>query len=142
MMRDAQSISVYDRLREGAISLSKEWFGTPGVRVMLMLWLLPDLVRLMIKLLEDVRVSLLDKLFILSVLLYVIFPIDFLPEMLAGPFGFVEDLLLAGLMLVRLIGNPANAEAIREYWNGDPAVIPKIQQINQRVKQFLSKRPF
>jgi len=102
--------------------------------------LLPDLVRLMIKLVEDSRVSLADKIFILGVLLYVVFPIDFLPEMLAGPFGIVEDLLLAGFMLVRLVGNPANAEAIQAYWNGAPNVIPRIQQLNQKFRQLLTKR--
>lgn len=134
-----ENLSWYDRLHHDTLVLSKAWFGLPGERLMLVAWLLPDLVRLMIKLLEDFRVSPLDKLFILSVLLYVVFPIDLLPEMLAGPFGIIEDLLLAGIMLVRLVGNSANAEAIQEYWNGDPAIIRKLRHINQQVKQFLTK---
>ena len=107
---------------------------------MLFALLLPDLVRLMIKLLEDVRVSLFDKIFIASVLLYVVSPIDFLPEILAGPFGIVEDLFFVGIMLVRLVGNPSNAEAIQEHWNGDPEIIPKIQRLNQHFKRFLTRR--
>ncbi len=134
-----KNLSLYNRIHDDAIAWAEARFREPGARVMFFLFLLPDLVRLMIKLLEDTRVSLFDKIFILSVLIYVVFPIDVLPEMLAGPFGLIEDALLAGAMLVRLVGNPANAEAIQEHWNGDPAVIRKIRQMNQRVERLLTK---
>ena len=138
MMREDQN--WYDRFHRRMLSLSNVWFGAPGERMMLFALLLPDLLRLMIKLLEDIRVSLLDKIFIVGVLLYVVSPIDFLPEILAGPFGIVEDLFFVGIMLVRLVGNPSNAEAIQEHWNGDPEIIPKIQRLNQHFKRFLTRR--
>ncbi len=134
-----KNLSLYNRIHDGAIAWATARFREPGARAMCFVLLLPDLVRLMIKLLEDTRVSFFDKIFILSVLIYVVFPIDLVPELLAGPFGIIEDALLAGVMLVRLVGNPANAEAIQEHWNGDPAVIRKIRQMNQRFERLLTK---
>jgi uncharacterized membrane protein YkvA (DUF1232 family) len=106
---------------------------------MLGLFLLPDLVRLMANLLADARVFLLDKIFVAGVLIYVISPIDFFPEMLAGPFGLVEDLILCFIMLYRLMGNPQNTEAIRDHWKGERGTIVKIQRGFQSLRALMMK---
>lgn len=131
---------IYDGLRNGALQWARRWFGEVGVTVMGYLWLLPDLIRLLANLLADLRVALADKIFVASVLIYILSPVDVLPEALLGPFGLVEDLLLAIIVLGRLLGNPHNAPAIQEHWQGDPAVLLKIQRGAQYLRLLLARR--
>jgi uncharacterized membrane protein YkvA (DUF1232 family) len=130
---------IYDSIRNGALRWARRWFGNVGEVVMLYLFLLPDLVRLMVNLLADNRVGIFDKIFVAGVLLYVLSPVDLFPEALTGPFGLVEDLLLALIVLYRLMSNPHNNEAIREHWKGDPTVITKIQQGFRYIKVLMMK---
>lgn len=106
---------------------------------MLYLFLLPDLVRLMVNLLSDSRVFIFDKIFVAGVLLYILSPIDVFPEVLIGPFGLVEDLILALVVLYRLMSNPYNTAAIHEHWKGDPRTITKIQRGFQYIKALMMK---
>lgn len=131
---------LYDGFREGALRLARNWFGRRGERVTLALLFLPDVTRLLINLLSDTRVFLLDKLFVAGVLLYIISPIDVFPEILTGPFGLVEDLILALIVLYRLLGNPYNAEAIRDHWKGDPGTMTKIQGGCQYLRRLMQRR--
>ena len=131
---------IYDSLRNGMLRWSQRWFGSIGETVMLYLFLLPDLVRLMVNLLADNRVFLLDKIFVLGVLIYIISPVDLFPEILTGPFGLVEDLILALIVLYRLMSNPYNTPAIQEHWKGDLNTITKIQRGFQHIKVLLMKR--
>ena len=106
---------------------------------MLWLFLLPDLLRLMINLLADTRVFLFDKIFVASVLIYVISPIDLFPEALTGPFGLVEDLILCFVVLYRLMSNPQNTEAIRDHWKGERGTIVAIERGFQQLKALIMK---
>ncbi|PID59030.1 hypothetical protein CSB45_01050 [candidate division KSB3 bacterium] len=131
---------TYDSFRNTVLRRAASWFGRPGELLIQWLFLLPDLSRLMVNLLSDSRVFLLDKIFIAGVLAYVISPLDFLPEILAGPFGLVEDLLLCIMMLYRLLSNPQNAEAIREHWKGERGTIVNIQRGFQQLKAMMMNR--
>ena len=130
----------YDAIRDSALNWSQRWFGNLGEVVMLYIFLLPDLARLMINLLADNRVFILDKIFIAGVLVYIISPIDVFPEILTGPFGLVEDLLLALIVLYRLLSNPYNNEAIQEHWKGDPDIMKKIQRGFQYLRMLMQRR--
>jgi uncharacterized membrane protein YkvA (DUF1232 family) len=107
---------------------------------MAILFFLPDIVRLMVHLLSDSRVFLLDKVFVAGVLIYIISPFDLLPEIIAGPFGLIEDLILALVVLYRLLGNPYNTGAIRDCWRGDPALMASIQRGCQSLRSMLQRR--
>jgi len=130
---------LYDKVRNSLLRWAARWFGRPGEVVMLYIFLLPDLMRLMGNLLADSRVFLFDKLFVASVLLYIISPIDLFPEALLGPFGLFEDLLLALAVLYRLMSNPHNTEAIREHWKGDRGTIVTIQRSFQQLKALMTR---
>lgn len=107
---------------------------------MAVLFFFPDIVRLMVSLLSDSRVFILDKVFVAGVLVYIISPFDFLPEIIAGPFGLIEDLILALVVLYRLLGNQYNTEAIREHWRGDPTLMARIQNGCQSLRRMLQRR--
>lgn len=129
----------YDTFREQAMRWARSSLGRFGERMMLYLFLLPDIVRLFVALLSDTSVSLLDKLFVVGVLIYIISPIDLIPEILAGPFGIVEDLLLALILLARFLGNPLNNDAIWEHWKGDRQIMFTIQARCQALRRFFQR---
>lgn len=79
---------------------------------------LPNLVRLLYRLLRDVRVPTGDKLLFGFALAYVITPADLLPDFL-GFLGVVDDLYLVALALGRLLAR-AGDEVLLEHWDGDP----------------------
>lgn len=131
---------IYDSIRDAALDWGRRWFGNFGEVVILYIFLLPDLIRLMVNLLADKRVVILDKIFVMGVLIYVISPFDVFPEILIGPFGLVEDLILVLIILYRLMSNPYNHEAIQEHWKGDPDIMAKIQRGFQYIRTLMLNR--
>ena len=127
---------MYDDFRGGALRWSRRWIGAVGETVMRYLFLFPDLVRLLVNLLADSRVFLLDKIFVAGVLIYIISPVDVFPEILLGPFGLIEDFILALIVLYRLLGNSYNTQAIQEHWKGDPDIMAKIQRGAQYLRRI------
>lgn len=130
----------YESFRDSALRWARSAFGHPGERLMGYVFFPADLVRLMVHLLSDARVFLLDKIFVAGVLVYIISPFDLLPEIIAGPFGLIEDFILALVVLYRLLGNPYNAEAIRDRWRGDPLIMARIQNKCQALRRMLQQR--
>lgn len=78
---------------------------------------LPSLFKLVFRLLRDPRVPRFDKLLFGAVAVYMLTPIDLLPDFF-GVLGWVDDLYLLGLALNRLIGS-AGADLLLEHWDGD-----------------------
>ena len=59
-----------------------------------LLWHLPDFIKLFWRLFLDSRVSLYLKLLVIGSILYVISPVDFLPEFLLPFIGSLDDLII------------------------------------------------
>ena len=77
---------------------------------------IPDYLRLLGGLLTDRRVSGVDKLLVAGAILYIIAPMDLLPDFV--PFlGEVDDVYLLMLALQRLITN-AGRRVVADYWVG------------------------
>ncbi len=80
--------------------------------------LIPNYVRLLFGLFRDDRVSRTDRLLVLGALVYVISPLDFIPDVI--PFlGEVDDLFLIVIALQRLIDRAGHA-VLLDHWRGDP----------------------
>jgi uncharacterized membrane protein YkvA (DUF1232 family) len=79
---------------------------------------LPNLVRLLLRLLRDARVAAADKLIFGFAIAYVLTPADLLPDFL-GFLGIVDDLYLVALALGRLLAR-AGDDVLLEHWEGDP----------------------
>jgi len=73
---------------------------------------LPKMIRLVVRLIRDRRVPLAGKVVFFLALAYVIWPIDFLPEIMVPVIGYVDDLaiLLAGLRFLFLQTPPSILE--------------------------------
>ncbi|MFP6624924.1 MAG: YkvA family protein, partial [Myxococcota bacterium] len=90
---------VYDRLRAQIVEPE------PGERsnVRDLLLLLPDLAVLLFRLMRDDRVPVGSKAIAVLGGAYLISPIDLVPAMLVGPIGLVDDLIVVGAVLSRML---------------------------------------
>ena len=128
---------LYDRLRARVVQPEP---GAPsGLRELLLL--LPDLTVLLARLLRDPRVPLAPKLVALVGLGYVLSPIDLLPEVLLGPIGLVDDLLVVTAALARLL-NDVHPDVVRHHWPGQGDALDAIQRATAWSRRLLGPRLF
>src|ERR1051325_11446995 len=81
-----------------------------------LLLFIPHLLKLLLDLLRDSRISSADKAIVAGTILYVISPIDVIPDFI--PFiGLVDDSYLIGIALLRLL-NRADRAVILDHWKG------------------------
>ncbi len=86
-----------------------------------LLMFLPNMVKLLGRLLTDRRVPTIDKALFAAAIIYVIVPLDFIPDVF--PFiGQVDDLYLVALTLLRLI-NHTDETVVRENWSGGGDIV-------------------
>jgi uncharacterized membrane protein YkvA (DUF1232 family) len=82
---------------------------------------LPNLFKLVFRLMRDPRIPRFDKLLFGAVAVYMLTPLDLIPDFL-GVFGWIDDLYLLGLALGRLLGS-AGPDALLRHWDGNPAAL-------------------
>ena len=106
------------------------------------LLVLPDLVHLGIKMVIDKEISTQIKGFIIIGMVYLISPIDIIPDFIPVA-GFIDDLLILSVILNRIINNaePTVLEKIRFYWAGKDDVFEKVQEIIASMNELASKIP-
>ena len=101
---------------------------------------LPAYLRLLAGLLTDRRVSVVDKLLVAGAIVYIVSPLDFLPDYI--PFlGRVDDVFLLATALQRLIAN-AGRRIVAEHWTGDIAELSdlNVQRVLAAASFFLPRR--
>ena len=102
-----------------------------------LLMFLPNMVKLLGKLLGDGRVPTVDKALFLGAIAYLIMPLDFIPDFL--PFiGQVDDTYLIALTLLRLI-NRTDESIVREHWSGGGDVVSLANSIAKLAPMLLAK---
>ncbi len=106
------------------------------------LLILPDVVHLMIKLLVDKEVSPLIKSYILMAFVYLISPIDFIPDFIPVA-GFVDDLLVSIIILNKIINtvDTKTLYKIRTYWAGEDDIFVKVKEITSLINDLSSQIP-
>lgn len=97
--------------------------GRPGARTAArrLIRELPNLFKLVFRLLRDPKVAGFDKLLFGAVSVYMLTPIDLIPDFL-GVLGWVDDLYLLGLALARLMAS-SGSETLLRHWDGDPRAL-------------------
>jgi uncharacterized membrane protein YkvA (DUF1232 family) len=101
---------------------------------------LPNYVRLLFGLLTDRRVSAVDKMLVAAAVVYILTPVDLIPDFI--PFlGEVDDVFLLVTALQRLITNAGRA-VVLQYWTGDPAALAAVnlRQVLTAAAFFLPRR--
>ncbi len=103
-----------------------------------MLMFLPNMVKLLGKLLADSRVPMVDKALFAGAIVYVFMPLDFIPDFL--PFiGQVDDAYLVALTLLRLI-NRSDETIVRQHWRGGGDIVSLAGSIAKIAPMLLPKR--
>lgn len=82
---------------------------------------LPNFFKLVFRLLRDPRTPALNKVLFGAVAVYMLTPLDLLPDFF-GVLGWVDDLYLLGLALGRLLAS-AGPNALLKHWDGNPAAL-------------------
>lgn len=102
------------------------------------LMFLPNMVMLLGRLMRDSRVPTAEKALFAAAIVYVISPIDLIPDVF--PFiGQVDDVYVVALTLIRLI-NRTNEDVVRENWRGGGDIVSMIDSIASIAPTFLPKR--
>jgi uncharacterized membrane protein YkvA (DUF1232 family) len=101
--------------------------------------MVPDFFYLLVRMTLDDRIAAIDKAKFAGVLAYFFSPIDFLPEALLGPVGYLDDLILACYVLNLYVNqqDEKGKEVVKELWPGDQDVLETIQSILRKADEWL-----
>lgn len=103
-----------------------------------LLMFLPNMFTLLGRLIKDSRVPLTEKTLFAAAIVYVIMPLDFIPDVI--PFiGQVDDVYLVALTLLRLI-NRTDESVIREHWKGGGDIVGLANSAASLAPLLLPKR--
>ena len=86
--------------------------------------LIPNVVKLLARIAMDRRVTVRSKAFAAAVMVYVISPIDLIPDFVIG-FGKLDDLILSAVAIQHLV-EWAGPEIVAEHWDGSDASLDMI----------------
>lgn len=99
---------------------------------------LPNMLMLMGRLLKDARVPMAEKALFAAAIVYVVSPLDFIPDVF--PFiGQVDDLYVVALVLLRLV-NRTDESVVRQHWSGGGDIVALADSIAGIAPKFLPKR--
>jgi uncharacterized membrane protein YkvA (DUF1232 family) len=103
-----------------------------------LLLFIPNLLWLLIGLLRDERISRADKAILAGTILYVISPLDIIPDFI--PFiGQVDDAYLIAISLLRLL-NRAERDVVLEHWKGSIDIKQLVTSIVMAAEYFLPRK--
>lgn len=102
------------------------------------LMFLPNMVKMLGKMMVDKRVPITEKALLLGAIVYVISPLDFIPDIF--PFiGQVDDLYLVALVLLRLL-NHTDEQVVRDNWDGGGDIVSLAKTIAGLAPRLLPQR--
>jgi uncharacterized membrane protein YkvA (DUF1232 family) len=119
-----QERRLYDRLR--AVVVEPRPGSRSGLRDVLLL--LPDLCVLMLRLVRDPQVPRGAKAMALLGLGYAVSPIDLLPDLVLGPIGWIDDVLVMAASLSWIV-NRVHPDLVRHHWPGQGDALDAIQRV-------------
>ena len=103
-----------------------------------LLMFLPNMFTMLGRLIKDGRVPIAEKTLFAAAIVYVIMPLDFIPDVI--PFvGQVDDIYLVALTLLRLI-NRTDEAIVREHWKGGGDIVSLANSAASLAPMLLPKR--
>lgn len=130
-----REVRFYDRVR-AAVVAPRSGVGSSLADLLL---LLPDLAVLLFRLARDPRVPLGAKLIAGLGVAYVLSPIEVLPEIILGPIGLIDDLLVVGTALSRLLGS-VHPDVVRFHWSGRGDALDAIHRVTAWTDEQVTNR--
>lgn len=128
LQRTVPAIPVDDRAAIDRMAFSE--LLVEGVKVV------PNLAKLLYRLLRDPRVPRRRKILVGVAGLYLASPIDLVPELLLPVIGQVDDLLLVVFSIHHLIAG-APDEVVEDYWDGDDGALELVQAFVAWAAEFM-----
>ena len=103
-----------------------------------LLLFVPNLLGLLLGLLKDARVSKSDKAILAGIIMYVIVPLDVIPDFI--PFiGQVDDAYLLAISILRLL-NRADRRVVMDHWRGGTDIKELVDSVSKIAEFFLPRR--
>ena len=124
---------LYDRMR-AQVAAPRPGLGS-GLRDLLLL--IPDGVVFLVRLLRDDRVPLAAKGIAFAAVGYILSPIDILPELLLGPLGLADDLLVLAVGISSLV-NHVHPDLVRYHWPGQEDALEAVRRITGWAESTLT----
>lgn len=134
---ESEELSFYHSLRGKIV----QWARSPqGGKSKWLEYILigPDLFYLLYKLMRDAEMPLKSKALLGIALAYFISPIDLIPEIILGPLGFTDDIVISALVL-DILFNKTSPDLIRRYWSGEEDILLLVQRILRAAPQMVGK---
>lgn len=93
-----------------------------------LLLIAPDIFHLLVRLAADPEVPISEKGKLAAAIAYFVSPLDLMPELILGPPGFLDDIVLSAYALNSIINN-TSPEIVTRHWAGEKDVLILIQNI-------------
>lgn len=102
------------------------------------LMLIPNFLKLLYRLFKDSHVPLAEKALLIGTIIYIISPLDFIPDLV--PFiGQVDDLYLIALVVLRLLAR-TSSDVLREHWDGAGDLAALVGRVESAARYILPAR--
>ena len=98
-------------------------------------YLLPNLIKLLARLVKDPRVPRRSKVVIGAALAYLVSPVDLIPEFIPVV-GFADDVLLVSYAVNHLI-NVAGEDVVLEHWDGPRDMLELVRSVLEVTSDFV-----
>lgn len=96
----------------------------------------PDVFHLLCKLAVDSDVPIKKRIKLGGAIAYFMSPIDFLPEEIIGPAGYLDDVAVAAYILNDII-NAVDPQIIRKHWAGEEDILLLVKNIIANADEML-----
>ncbi len=135
MDRRSQNEDFYKRIRKRLVNWYKQPEGK-GYQFADFLLAAPDLFHLLCKLAADPKVPSKVKVKLAMGIAYFISPIDIIPELITGPLGYSDDVMVAAYILNYTM-NHVGAETLEKHWVGNQNILELIKEILKIGTKFV-----
>ncbi|MEJ2635910.1 MAG: YkvA family protein [Calditrichia bacterium] len=98
--------------------------------------LAPDIFHLLCKLTVDPEIPGSKKAKLGAAIAYFISPLDFIPELILGPIGYLDDVALAAYVLNDII-NEVDPQVVARHWAGEKDILLLVKTILINSDQML-----
>lgn len=129
-------LGFYDRVRSRILSYLDAKGGRLGVRTGEALLLVPDVLLLLVRLFLDRNTPQSSRALIGGALAYFLLPADLAPEIVIGPVGYLDDLVIACTVLGHVLG-PELEETATRYWSGAGRSLEVLGDVSRSGSQLL-----
>jgi len=129
---NVKQMGPYRRFRAKAV----KWLDSGEYRIGDYIFLIPDIIYLLVKLILDNRVDSMLKLKIAIAFIYYISPFDLVPEYYLGIFGLVDDFMVLVYVLNETV-NRNDVSFLIKYWPGKAGMLNRLKLALWKLDSYI-----